>query len=192
MRYIRRNSPGFSLVELLVVMSIIVVLGALSTTALRALSGAGTVTKAASDLGGFIELSRAYALANNTFVRVGFANDTSVNPPRITVIAIAPEDGTLQSDSNSDMSNATTWPMIGKPLYLTKMTIDDALNNSGSVLGPDTSSDMRPSDTDITTGTGLTRRVSGNNLSFSEFIQFQPSGEVRVQKSSLTRSIAFG
>lgn len=179
-----RSRRAFSLVELLVVLSIIGVLAGLTVGAVGTFSS-HAVNKAAADLSGYLELSREYALANNTYVRVIFAEDAA--DLSISALAIAPADGTLQFDSASDMANPSRWPAVAKPLTLHNVRLDDALTAAPLV----DATTQRLSDSDIV-GTPLNRRVGASTCQFNEAIQIQPSGEFRIQTTTPVRALAIG
>ncbi len=103
------RSAAFTLVELLAVMSIVLIMAALVIPAFNAITGAGDVTKAAYDLAGALELARTYALANNTYVWVGFYEDdeTQSSPNaiatgkggRVILSVVASRNGTRYNDA---------------------------------------------------------------------------------------------
>src|SRR5690606_23340112 len=82
---------GFTLVELLVVIGIIMTMMALAVPAYQYLNSAGNVTKAGNDVAGFLEQARSYAMANNTYVWVGFEKDGK----DLVISAVASRTGTL-------------------------------------------------------------------------------------------------
>ncbi len=80
----KRNGPhGFSLIELLVVLAIIAVLATASIIAFTSIARGRSLTKAAGDLAGILELSRSYAMANNSAVLVTV--EPSDNPQNLLV-----------------------------------------------------------------------------------------------------------
>jgi len=99
---------AFSLVDLLVVVSILVVIMALLVPAFSGIKGGSDLTKAAYDITGTLDQARAYAMSNSTYVFVGFAEvdatvDSSVKPQvttgespygRVAVAVVASRDGT--------------------------------------------------------------------------------------------------
>ena len=99
---------AFTLVELLVVVAIISLLTALIAPAITGMNNSTAVTKAAYDIDGILDQARAYAMANNDYVFVGFqevnaANSDSTVPQqaatataggRLAVIIVATKDGT--------------------------------------------------------------------------------------------------
>src|ERR1700722_5827359 len=78
------NHKAFTLVELLMVIVIIAVMLVLSIPAFYAIKGGSDITKAAYDISGVLEQARTYAMANNTYVWVGFYEEDgsvlSTNP----------------------------------------------------------------------------------------------------------------
>jgi prepilin-type N-terminal cleavage/methylation domain-containing protein len=111
------SPPAFTLVELLVVVAIILVLMALLAPAFNALKGAGTLGKSAYDIVGILENARAYAMANRTYVYVGFqevdaSNAESANPQtpatsavggRVAVATVTTRDGTRGYSLSSNL-----------------------------------------------------------------------------------------
>jgi len=69
----RSNHPqGFSLIEVLAVMAIAAVLAVLAVSAFNRIGQAGNLTKTSSDIASLLEQARSHAMAQNTYVWVGF------------------------------------------------------------------------------------------------------------------------
>jgi len=171
------TTRAFTLVELLVVTAIIGMTMAFVGPTIRSLSGAGNVNKAIGDVSGCLQSARAYAMATHTYVRVAVgkeaANAGSLNLASV-FIAILSADGTLGAGTAADMSDSSKWPMLGKPLVLDNLLVDNNIVGTST----DTSKDVLPSSSDIPT---FSRTVAGRSVSFNGgFIQFSPSGEARV------------
>ncbi|MEA3186318.1 MAG: hypothetical protein QOD99_148 [Chthoniobacter sp.] len=98
------NRAAFTLVELLVVVGIMVVMMALVGPAFMSIGSGKNFTKAVYDMGGYLDGARTYAVANHTYVYVGFAEtdaskSASAKPQvsgtgRVAMAAVASRDGT--------------------------------------------------------------------------------------------------
>src|SRR5438477_892210 len=124
----RRLTSGFTLIEVLVVIGIMILLTALLTPAFTNLKRAGDVTSAAYTIKGVLEQARTYAMANHTYTWVGFyeedASQSSTNPPtpgvgRLIVSIVASKDGTTVYNPNSTTNPDPIDP--SKLIQLTKL-----------------------------------------------------------------------
>jgi len=107
---IGRRPPrsGFTLIELLTVVAIIAAMMTLAVPAFNSLKGGSDVKTAAYTISGALENARTYALANNTYVWVGFYEEDGSQPSpntsqkggRVIVLVVASKDGTRYSDSS--------------------------------------------------------------------------------------------
>jgi prepilin-type N-terminal cleavage/methylation domain-containing protein len=164
---------GFSLIELLVVMAIIALLAASTGPAISGLMGAGTVDKAIGDLSGTLKQARAYAMANNTYVRVviGSAVPAGELQPKLVVVSLYSLDGTENVDPT-----AVSWPMISPPLLISNFQV-----TAQNAIAPDTSTDDMPSLNTYTTNTPISRTLPiVGNVAFTSCIEFFPSGEASI------------
>ena len=73
----RRRSAGFTLVELLTVLTIISVLTAVVVPAMNGMKDADNITNASYTVAGELQRARAYAMAHNTYVWVGFYEEAA-------------------------------------------------------------------------------------------------------------------
>ena len=119
---------GFTLLELLVVTALIGILMVLVTPAFTGLKSAGDVTNAADRIRDTLEQARNYAMANNTYVWVGFYEEAGSRPSatptaspgtgRIVMSIVASKDGTTvynpNSSSNPDPIDPTRLTQVGK------------------------------------------------------------------------------
>ena len=112
------KNHAFTLIELITVMAIIVLLMVMVVPAMTGLKSANEVTKTAYDLTGLLDSSRAFAIANHTYVFVGFAEfdvtqSESTKPQkagtgRVVAAAVASKDGTRMFNIY-DNNTKTTW-----------------------------------------------------------------------------------
>lgn len=109
---------GFTLIELVGVIAIIIALTAMLVPAFTSLKRAGDITHAAYTVAGVLDQARTYAVANNTYVWVGIyeenttaAAPTNATPPypgkgRVLLALVAANDGTTScQDPASSTSN---------------------------------------------------------------------------------------
>jgi len=110
-----RLISAFTLVELLVVIGIIIVITAFVVPVLTSIKSGGDVTSAAHTIKGVLEHARAYAMANHTYVWVGFyeedASQPSTNPAtpgvgRLVMSIVAAKDGVQGFDPTAAASSA--------------------------------------------------------------------------------------
>lgn len=117
---------AFTLVELLMVVTVMAAMLVVAVPAFNTIKGSGDVTKAVYDIAGAIDQARTYAMANNTHVFVGFAEvdasaDASAVPQkantsnpygRVAMVVVASKDGTSGYGSNlSNWSTSNTFPV---------------------------------------------------------------------------------
>lgn len=183
------RASAFSLLEMLTVLAIVGIMTALTGPAIRSMMGAGDINRSVESLSGTLELARTYAMTHHTYVRVAFsklAASGSRITPSIGVLVISSADGTLDSDTASDMADSSKWPEVSKPLVLENIDIYDSLNSTS----PQTGQDALPSASDIGQ---FSRKIGGiASAPFSSFVQFSHDGEARVIKGESARFIKLG
>jgi type II secretory pathway pseudopilin PulG len=116
------NVGGFTLLELLVVIGIMIILTVLAAPAFTALKSAGDVTSAAYTIKGVLEQARTYAMANNTYTWVGFFEEdagtfTPATPGngRLVISIVSSIDGTnVYGGATSGTIDPTKLKQIGK------------------------------------------------------------------------------
>jgi prepilin-type N-terminal cleavage/methylation domain-containing protein len=205
---------GFSLIELLVVIAIIAILTALMIPALTSLKGAGEVTKSAYDLVGTLETARAYAIANNTYVWVGFFEEdgsalTSVpatnGTGRVVLSVVASKDGLQGFDANSSASasnklDAIRLVQLGKLVKMGNVHLaafPDGANTGDSFdARPAAGSDYaRIGGTNPPTSSKFPFQFPVGNpaptpqYTFVKTLQFNPRGECRVNSTYDLRQV---
>ncbi len=129
------RSLAFSLTELLVVMAVIAVMVGLAVPAMNALRGAGDITRSAYEMVATLEQARAYAMANNTYVFVGFFEEDgalsgsagTAGTGRVVVAAAASTDGTRVYPASGTLSRldatADTLRPIMKPIKMNNLDL---------------------------------------------------------------------
>ena len=196
-------SGAFSLVELLVVIAIIAVLAVLVMPAMGAIKGAGNTTKAAYDITGVLDNARAYAMANKTYVWVGFYEEssdagspTSAQPPypgkgRVLLAAVASKDGSRVLDSSAaDATNRIT--QITKVMKISGIHMVDI----GAPASPSTSDslDGRPggaaADLSSESSAKTQYPFSAQGYSFYKTICFSPRGESLINGTNAFQRLA--
>ncbi|HEY8966003.1 MAG TPA: hypothetical protein VIM58_06145 [Candidatus Methylacidiphilales bacterium] len=161
-------------------------LAALSGPAIRTLKNQRPSGEA---LSAALRLARSYAVANNAYVRVGFAQTDggADRTPTTVVVFLYQAQGDIASASTADMADSSKWPALVKPLVLENVLIYPSLEGSA----PDTSRDLLPTQSNVA---GFSRRVSLGGrapqaITFFACIQFQPNGEARVDTGETARYI---
>ncbi len=94
-----RKKHGFSLVELLTVITILALLTAATVAALPSILGARGLAKAVEDTTGMLELARSEAMARRTYVYVAFLNTNSFGNAEIRIAAVASLDGSTDTNA---------------------------------------------------------------------------------------------
>ncbi|MEM6602109.1 MAG: type II secretion system protein [Verrucomicrobiota bacterium] len=95
MRSPHRNQAGFSLIELLVVITIIAILSTASVLGIRSVIGSRTVLDTATGIAETVELARSIAMSQNTYVWLGVEQDNN----DVVISLVNSEDGTSDSTS---------------------------------------------------------------------------------------------
>jgi Tfp pilus assembly protein FimT len=111
----RKSALGFTLIEMLAVVGLMLLLLSLTLPVIR---GSSNVTKAAWELSGLIEQARAHAMAQNTYVWIGFneAQASTTAQKNTAVFLMASKDGS----STATPSNLVHF---GKTIILERLTI---------------------------------------------------------------------
>lgn len=201
-------SGGFSLVELLVTIGIIIIVLGLAAPVMNSLKGAGDITRAAYEIKGALDQARTWAVANNTYVWVGFfeenGGESSKSPAvegvgRVVIAAVAAKNGLrgYNLEGGAETLDAGNLVPLGKlqkfdGLHLGTLNGDANQGIVGSI--PATSGMARPAitsnnydlgQTDCRASTWFGWPVQGaSQYTFSKVIEFDPQGIARIQYAS--------
>jgi len=195
---------------MLVVIGIIVVLMALMGPAMNALKGANDVTKTAYDIAGILEQSRSYAMANNTFVWVGFQENDITKPSvagvgLLAVAVVASKDGTVGYDINTPSTwagsyvngvakNLTTLGKVQQFENVHLAPLFSTIPNQGGTKRPtvssgsyqlgNTTSTPNPSKCVTPFEMPLGKGIDQGDYHFKRVINFDPQGVARIRYST--------
>jgi len=159
---------AFTLVELLVVICIIAVLVAVTLPSLPGLTRAADVNKAVSGIPLFLDESRAYAMAHNTYVWVGFAEEAGTH--RLLLGCVAGTTG--QADDLDTQNIAPISPLRSYERF--------ALRAVSGLVG------MAESGDDIggsRLGT-FSQRSGTASATFDKVLRYSPRGEAAIRPAS--------
>jgi prepilin-type N-terminal cleavage/methylation domain-containing protein len=214
---VTRHSAAFTLLELLVVVAIIVILMVLVVPAFTKIKTGNDITAAAYSITGALEQGRNYAMANNTYVWVGFyeedttaAAPTSAIPPysgkgRVLLATVFSTDGTKIYDDADPIAPLppTRIKSLGKLVKIEGIHVTDI----GAPASPGSSDtlDGRP-DWAYTYAAGITadhfNRISSDsadttrfaftvrNYTFSKTVRFNPRGEANLNSTYSLKNAA--
>jgi prepilin-type N-terminal cleavage/methylation domain-containing protein len=178
---------AFTLVELLVVIGIMGLVLALVAPVFSTLQTAGQLTKTAADIQSTLELARAQAMANNTYVYVGIREYDALNGTnsdgigKLVVAVMSTKDGTRSGTNDAGLFVFNVSP-VGKPRIFDNVHLGSPSNTQvGGMVG-------RPSgDTVLQLATNTTKASfnwpppDGRMYSFTKVIEFDPRGVARLQ-----------
>ena len=208
-RRINTGEGAFTLIELAVVMVIFGVIVVLTAPAFNEFANSGNVTRATHEIAGTLESARSYAMANHTYVWVGFFEEdgsrASTSPAvsgtgRIILSVAASRDGTLIYDPNNVRSPAKNIDpdrlvqvnelvriehmhlKTSEPGKGTGDTFDTRPSAQANLAQIGDTSPRNPSLTPLQFPLGCSSTAA--QYTFRKVIQFSPLGETRVNNTN--------
>jgi prepilin-type N-terminal cleavage/methylation domain-containing protein len=192
----QRTSQGFTLVEMLVVLSIVSILSILVSAGFQSILGS-VVDGQVSDLASTLTRARAYAMANNTYVFVGIQEVSAANPStgtqtsgtgRIAVTVMASSDGTRGYQTSIATSTALTSLNVVMPIrhYDNLHLLTSPGTGISSASLPNASGATydiaSATSTSLTTFSGSPQypTFGGAGVTNNTVIQFNPQGEAQI------------
>ncbi len=167
---------AFSLVELLIVIAIVAVLSSLALPAFNSIRNAGGLTKTANDISGILEQARAYAMAQNTYVWVGFRTSQANGTDMLAVGVIASKTGS--SNPAQDVVQ------LGKISRFENVQLVK-LPDPGARPATNVDQLVGAADSSLSFS-------SGTNSFSSQVIRWDSRGEARISSSQISRFIEIG
>ncbi len=200
-----RNPRGaFSIIELLVSVTIMSFLAVMALPALQGIKGAAAVTDSAYQIGATLQHARTYAMTHNTYVWVGFYEQKSgtdaatvSQPPyagkgQVVLGIAASVDGTQIYDDTASPASlpASRIKPVGKLVRMENVHLTDVGGPSGAAAA-ESSLDARSS-LPYNGAAGAAARISSDSseattfpmtldgYTFYKTIRFAPSGEAAI------------
>jgi prepilin-type N-terminal cleavage/methylation domain-containing protein len=155
------SARAFTLVELLAVMAIVALMAVLSVPAFSGLLQSGSVNQTVAGISLTLDQARAYAMAHNTYVWVGFYQDPAAKA--LTMGAVAGTSGLAD-----DLNSSTTYTPI------TRLQIYPNFALAGNLTFNGMASDAIDISASVST---FQQQAAGGLVKLSTVVQFNPSGE---------------
>jgi prepilin-type N-terminal cleavage/methylation domain-containing protein len=192
MRFPSRQQRGFTLVEMLVVISTVALLTVIAAPALIGPTSSGRMNSNLLQLSGLLEQARQYAIAQNTYVWVAFAPGTNSTGLKTRSVAlVASNDGTDPASPSSWAGNSYgTVPnaqigLISNIITLRQISLLNAGTFGASVMPslPATPAPVTSTANSVASNSSgfFELQIPGTSAAqaFTEAVEFTPTGEVR-------------
>jgi prepilin-type N-terminal cleavage/methylation domain-containing protein len=172
---------GFTLVELLTVIGIIVILAALAVPSFVSLVGSGNLKSNTTEMSDVLEEAYSAALSRNTYIWVGFSQSTS-NGGGVGVACV------YSAHENPADFPANVSPLI-KPVFLPKMTL--ATISTAQVSNADRATTSVGQITSAALGS-FSAQINGAAQTLSYVLEITPSGQVSISPTNKYAWIELG
>lgn len=214
-----RADRGFTLIEMLVVVGIILAMMALLVPAFNGIKTGSDVNSIAYEIKSTLDQARAYAMANGTYVYVGLEEvDASIAENkvpqnaatgtaggRIAIAVVTTKDGSRGYALSDNLANpawqtGTTFVALSNLVRIDNMHLAASVPNptSGGMSRPavdpaqpecQLGSDGAKSSTPFSWPLGAQPLNAGAQYTFNKVIQFDPQGTARIQLATNSDSI---
>lgn len=175
-----RKATAFSLIELLAVMAVVTVMMAAAVPAISGLKSTGNISSAAYEIAGTLEQARAYAMANNTFVYVGFAERDQLDAGKSGKGQIVM--AAMGSKNGSRTFNPANLSALTRLRKLPNVRLEEGLPNAGGLTRPEALAGYQVASDAFSAQDSFT--LSG--VTFIKIVQFDPRGMASIQSRSAT------
>ena len=209
---VSRNPLGFSLIELLVVMGFMSLLLAVTVPAVNALKGSGEFTKAVDEVELSLNRARTYAIAQNTYVWVGFYEESAMSgsngnavPPysgkgQVLMSIVASVDGTKIFEDGATPGNlpANRLKPVSRLQKISRVHLADVgapagTGDSHSLAGrpeaPYSGSDAETSRISSDSAESTPFPFESAGYTFRKTVRFSPSGEATINGAAIPKRL---
>ena len=199
-----RSRCGFTLIEVLFVIALIVGIMSIIAPAFDAMTRSGNMEAAAYEIAGALETARTYAMAYNTYTWVGFFEEDLSAPPttpatpgvgKVVLSLVASKNGALPYDPDKlKPIESEKLLQLGKLIkvegvHLTTFNNDAEKSVNFSDRPPASDNAARIGDTTPPTPSETPFRYplgkEPARYMFTKVVQFSPRGEARVNNRSM-------
>ena len=168
-----QSVAGFSLIELLVVISIVALLAGLSVTTFNAIGQARGVAEAANQVSSAVELARSEAVSRQTYVWLSLKPETNSGSSDLRIGLVYSLDGTPNTSS-------TNFAPLGKPRLIERATLSTTTASFNA--GPGFTATPAPAD--LAAGNGVSFTIGRVAFNGAPSVTFTPLGEATTDPAA--------